>query len=327
MAECIDSKETQNGNHRSLFYKKPISRNNFKLEIDYDDSPQETRRQEFLNQQKRNRETGYNNTRGILPEDYDSENEEEEMDVDIKKAKKKFFKHRHKYYENHLMLSEWLLEVPEDFIDKWIMVPCPEGRRVLLVARKGKTKAYDRRGRKLSTFNSALPGGSSEDYKSSCSMLDCIWQPKEKKYYVLDILAWSNYPFTNCETEFRFYWLQHQLGDIKELEEKNSNKNRYPIAPLPRVFCNSNMSSVLENLPSITLDGILFFHREADYTHGRTPLVTWLKPFMLPEILGIAVPSSMSEKPNGYIDLEHYISKKKKKVTSELMETVCDELS
>lgn len=53
MAECIDSKETQNGNHRSLFYKKPISRNNFKLEIDYDDSPQETRRQEFLNQQKR----------------------------------------------------------------------------------------------------------------------------------------------------------------------------------------------------------------------------------------------------------------------------------
>lgn len=54
MAECIDCpKETQNGNHRSLFYKKPISRNNFKLEIDYDDSPQEIRRQKFLDQQKR----------------------------------------------------------------------------------------------------------------------------------------------------------------------------------------------------------------------------------------------------------------------------------
>lgn len=54
MAECIESsKETQNGNHRSLFYKKPISRHNFTLELDYEESPQETRRQDFLYQQKK----------------------------------------------------------------------------------------------------------------------------------------------------------------------------------------------------------------------------------------------------------------------------------
>lgn len=101
------------------------------------------------------------------------------------------------------------------------------------------------------------------------------------------------------------------MGEIKELEEKNLINN-FPILPLQRAFCDTDLCSILENLPPMSLDGILFFHREADYTHGRTPLVTWLKPFMLPEILGISVPSSMSEKPNGYIDLEHYISKKKK---------------
>lgn len=327
MAECIESsKETQNGNHRSLFYKKPISRHNFTLELDYEESPQETRRQDFLYQQKKNREAGYNNARGILDEDYNSEEEEEEaMDVDVIKGKKNLSKYQY-YYANYLMLSEWMLDVPEDLMDKWIMVPCPEGRRTLLVARKGKTKAFNRRGMHLATFNSALPGGSSEDKRTCCSLLDCIWEPREKKYYVLDILAWSNHPFINCEAEFRFYWLKSHLEEIKELEERNSLANSFPILSLPRTFCDTDLCSFLENLPSLKLDGILFFHREADYTHGRSPLVTWLKPFMLSEILGIVVPSPMSEKPIGYIDLRHYISKNKnKKKTSNLMETVSDE--
>ena len=56
MAEYLEtngSMERQNGNSRCLLYKKPISKDNYKLEIDYEESPQETRRQEFLNQQKK----------------------------------------------------------------------------------------------------------------------------------------------------------------------------------------------------------------------------------------------------------------------------------
>ena len=53
------------------------------------------------------------------------------------------------------------------------------------------------------------------------------------------------------------------------------------------------------NSPAV--DGILFFHRKGYYVHNRSPLVTWLKPFMLPDILGIAVaPEYIQEKPTNY---------------------------
>lgn len=56
MAEYLEtngSTERQSANSRYLLYKKPISKDNYKLEIDYEESRQESRRQEFLNQQKK----------------------------------------------------------------------------------------------------------------------------------------------------------------------------------------------------------------------------------------------------------------------------------
>ena len=31
-----------------------------------------------------------------------------------------------KTYKNQLMLSEWLVEVPEDMAEKWLLILCPE---------------------------------------------------------------------------------------------------------------------------------------------------------------------------------------------------------
>jgi len=64
------------------------------------------------------------------------------------------------------------------------------------------------------------------------------------------------------------------------------------------------------------LDGFLFYHRKALYTYGHTPLVTWLKPFMLSEVLGISVPPSLDEKPNDYTSFEHHVQKVKTKKKS-----------
>lgn len=33
------------------------------------------------------------------------------------------------------MLSEWMLDIPEDFTQSWLMKLCPEGKRCLVVAR------------------------------------------------------------------------------------------------------------------------------------------------------------------------------------------------
>lgn len=56
------------------------------------------------------------------------------------------------------------------------------------------------------------------------------------------------------------------------------------------------------------IDGILFFHQETTYEPGFTPLVGWLKCYMLPEILSIPVHESYNlAKPSNYTNLENLI--------------------
>ena len=38
------------------------------------------------------------------------------------------------------------------------------------------------------------------------------------------------------------------------------------------------------------MDGVLFFLKGTHNICGQTPLVGWLQPYMLPEILGVPVP-------------------------------------
>jgi hypothetical protein len=50
-----------------------------------------------------------------------------------------------KIYKETLMLSEWLVHVPEDLAELWYLVPCPEGRRTLVVATAVSCKSYRNR--------------------------------------------------------------------------------------------------------------------------------------------------------------------------------------
>ncbi|XP_034934136.1 snurportin-1 [Chelonus insularis] len=310
----------QETNVRSIFYKKPIKKNNYKLEADYDDSPQEIRRQKLLQHQKESRDAFVNAARKLLDEALLSPDESDEsMEIDVKRQ----YSRRYRHYANKLMMSEWMLDVPEDFLEKWSMVACPQGKRNLIVACKGSTKAFNRRGERLAEFNSALPGGNSNEHNRNCTILDCIWVAKHQTYYVLDVLTWSTQPLLNCDAEFRRFWLDSKLKEITELKMRDQNKNNYPFLSLPNIRCDENLTDFLLDLPSTPpLDGLLFYHREGIYMHGTTPLVTWLKPFMLSEVLGLSLPSTLDDKPDGYVDYRHHIlaRKKNKKTMSNSME-------
>ena len=57
------------------------------------------------------------------------------------------------------MMSEWLVEVPEDLAAKWLLILCPEGRRNLVIAANGTTKVFSKNGMMMKSFPSNLPGG------------------------------------------------------------------------------------------------------------------------------------------------------------------------
>ncbi|XP_075620395.1 snurportin-1 isoform X2 [Balearica regulorum gibbericeps] len=260
---------------------------------------QAERRQRLLRLQKERRLDYVNHARRLAEDDWagvESEGEEkegedaeeEEMDVD---AGKKLPKR----YANQLMLSEWLVDVPLDLEQEWVVVVCPVGKRALVVASRGSTAAYTKSGFCVNRFPSLLPGGNrhnSTSEKVYC-ILDCIYNEAKQTYYILDVMCWRGHPVYDCQTDFRFFWLFSKIQEEEGLGEKSR------INPV---------------------DGLLFYHKQTHYTPGSTPLVGWLRPYMVPEILGLAVPvNALTAKPDyAGRQLQQIIeSKKSKKLAAE----------
>lgn len=66
---------------------------------------------------------------------------------------------------------------------------------------------------------------------------------------------------------------------------------------------------------NVQVDGINFYYPESMYTPGETPLVLWLKPFMVPDILQKPVNDHLGQlyKPPDYVNIFKYIENLNKK--------------
>lgn len=217
----------------------------------------------------------------------------------------------HRPYRNLVQLSEWLTEKPDD-IENWYMVPCPKGTRCIVVAADGHTDVYSKFGVFQRKFHSALPG----DKKNHglITILDCVYTPDSNEYWVLDVLAYGNQDIVNCDASFRFFWLANKV-----LEDKLSIvsvQNEYAFRSISFVDCENDfaLAECLSKYPIWSddrpqLDGILFYHKESSYVHGRTPLVGWLFAFMVPEVLNLrnVHPKYIAERPADYLNYKQYI--------------------
>ncbi|MGH0170492.1 UNVERIFIED_CONTAM: hypothetical protein FKN15_059001 [Acipenser sinensis] len=203
---------------------------------------------------------------------------------------------------SQLMLSEWLVDIPSDLATEWLMVVCPVGKRSLIVASKGSTAVYTKSGYCVNRFPSLLPGGNrrnsamGKDY----TILDCIFSEVDRTYYVLDVMCWRGHPVYDCQTEFRFYWLQSKVQEEAVKLAEITKINPFRFVSLQSVPCSSeSICQALAAEYSFQVDGLLFYHRQTHYTPGSTPLVGWLKSYMVPDILGLKVPAGpLTAKPD-----------------------------
>lgn len=275
---------------------------------------QSERRRRFLELQKQKRLNYVNHARRLADGDWtgaDSEDEEEDEEKKSQRQlensadeegmeieqKKKLPKH----YANQLMLSEWLVDIPADLSSDWLMVVCPVGKRSLVVASKGSTTSYTKSGYCVNRFPSLIPGGNrhnsalGKDY----TILDCIYSDVDRTYYILDIMCWRGHPVYDCSTEFRFYWLQSKVEEVEGLSEI-SKINPFRFVSLNSISCSTeSIQTALAHEYNFTVDGLLFYHKETHYTPGSTPLVGWLRPYMVADILSIEVPQCpLTSKPD-----------------------------
>lgn len=213
-----------------------------------------------------------------------------------------------------LMLAEWFLFMPPSFDTDYLLKLCPKGRHVLVIAEKGQTNVYSRTGLCLATLLTRLPGGglgqSSSQMHRYQTVLDCIMigvptasmthpteEPLDNKdapshaasssstepllFKVLDLVKFRSTSYVHQKFRERCEWLEgfhreqiepFELGDVARFEI------------VPAFACNQqSLMQVFALQPPFELDGVLFYHGDVAYRRGATPLVGWLKPYMLPE--------------------------------------------
>lgn len=233
-------------------------------------------------------------------------------------------------YRNILMLSEWLVEIPEDFTSEWFVSVCPIARRCSMIASNGKTRVFARNGYEfMSPFQSSLPGGNCSSQSSSFNCaLDCLFDAKKRMFYILDPLIWNGASFYGTDTPFRDFWLASRFTEELPQLDQVTETNKYRMKVLPRVRCTidhltqvlqeieedtrscsscsgneDNSMQVEQTLPikkqtrrrskhfcKCSIDGLLFFHSQALYSPGVNPLTNWLKPHMLRQLLDNLTP-------------------------------------
>ncbi|KAK3801756.1 hypothetical protein RRG08_043772 [Elysia crispata] len=273
-------------------------------------SDQETRRKQLLEKQKNRRYDFMNLVRNLTDNNWSNSDEKgadedvtqnEEMEIETQLQKPG------RFYKDQLMLSEWLVEVPSDFSSEWITVLCPVARRCLIVASRGTTRAFTKSGYCINSFPSHLPGGNRKGHCRDSTILDCLYSEAAKTFYILDLMCWNGHAVYDSETEFRFYWLHEKLQEFSELGQI-SKINPYLFVGLPSFRCTQEDIASAVDAATFEIDGVLFFHKRTHYNFGSTPLVVWLKPYMLEEILGIKVcDRQKSHMPEGYTNYANHM--------------------
>jgi len=167
---------------------------------------------------------------------------------------------------------------------------------------------YNKGGIRVDRGSTDLPGGNANS-ADGWTMLDCISVKSVKRkfhFYILDILHWKDTPLSNAEFDCRRFFLQSKLDEMPQLAEGE----RFSFRSLPSCLCTVEaMTELMKTDFGFKLDGLLFYYSKVFYTPGQTPLVGWLKPWMLPEILGVEINDTYAADQGFFATSQQFIEK------------------
>eukprot|EP01147_Barroeca_monosierra_P009865 gene9864-2056_t len=271
---------------------------------------QAARRKEMLEEQKERRKRIFNIHRGIISEDTEELQTQSHSSYQIKlsdhnpvdtvqdcvngyqkqngQPKTQMAPRCKSSFEYQIMTAEELEDdIPDNLVEAWQMVICPKGKRCLIVAARGITRIYSRKGRSLAQFSSLLPGGGYRPgcHKDSC-VLDGIYDKFEDRLFILDILFWQGLNVLDNEFEFRSYWLMCKFMELSNPMMIQPGHEK-PMVPLPRI--PATRDSLTHNISNLDYkpEGVVFYHNHSIYETGLSPLALWIPLHKIPAVLGV----------------------------------------
>ncbi|KAJ6842526.1 snurportin-1 [Iris pallida] len=181
-----------------------------------------------------------------------------------------------RWFARQLMLPEWMIDVPPNLDRDWYVFPRPAGQRCFVVSSNGTTVSRLRNGSILHHFPSSLPCGARRKDVSGPShaycILDCIFHEPDQTYYVIDMLCWRGYSLYDCNSEFRFFWLNSKLGETGAGNPPSAyHKYRFTVVPIYDCTGMGLHTAYTADVPYVK-DGLLFYNKHALYQTGNTPL-------------------------------------------------------
>ncbi len=173
----------------------------------------------------------------------------------------------------------------------------------MVMTKKKKTICREKNGSLMKSFSSLLPNGyyfiihvyvilvcsnKTSDMNKTC-ILDCIFSQTRHCFYILDVLCWNDYIYSEEVAEFRFFFIDNTILQDKTLSQL-SVLNDYKFVGISRYSCNKDglRTVYMCEFPDLTKDGmyfsvntcfryfiigILFYHKHATYWKGLTPYV------------------------------------------------------
>lgn len=228
---------------------------------DKKESTQAARRAKLLEEQKNKRQLQYSSAR-------------DETD----------YKHKSHYkvnanYKDCLMLSEWMMELPNDLED-FMLVPCPKGVRCTLVVKSQSSTLHYKSGKE---FKKGIKSNLPKD-----TILDCFYVKSSLSIYILDVLQYKGRDFVNCDFALRNYWIRSKFLE-DELHIFTPEELTLKVIDTYDFNDPDKISECYNSFPIYTdgteLDGFLYYHKEGSYTFGESPLVLWLFSFMVEEVM------------------------------------------
>lgn len=219
-----------------------------------------------------------------------------------------------------LQKSEWFCDIPSA-TSEWFVKPCPKGVRALIIAAAGKTLAYNENGDFIRSFRSGLPGDRHNQRKAT-TILDCMFVPRLDTYFVMDAISYGTQDLSGCEAEFRSFWIESRFDETDVSEVTKFNEFAFQLVRRYECCSSDELNTLATEYPPIfnthlaserktaEVAGYLFYHKESLYTHGKTPLVGWILPFMLPELfclLPFANDEYSIDRTANYANIDSYI--------------------
>lgn len=249
------------------------------------EATQNARRARLLKEQKEKRQQQYSTGR----------NDESEKP-------KKYYK-VNANFKDSLMLSEWMNEAPDDLED-FILVPCPKGTRCTFVVKSRLATLYYKSGKEFMTdIRTNLPKD---------TILDCFYAKEAKTIYIIDVLQYKARDFVDCDFAFRSYWIRSKFTE-DEFHIHSSDNITLKIIDTFDFADPLQISHCYNEYPIFTdgteLDGYFYYHKEGSYTFGESPLVLWLFPFMVEELMPAykVHPHYNTLKPESYSNYTQFI--------------------